>query len=76
MQLLYRAGLHGDVDRFASWIPDWMTHRPASLADVSEGGSTFAASGSQEPSIRYLPESDKLLVDRYAVMKLKVSPSH
>jgi hypothetical protein len=71
MQLLYRAGLHGDVDRFPSWIPDWMTHKPASLADSSEGGGTFAASGPQQPMIRCSPDSDELMVDGYTVDEIE-----
>jgi hypothetical protein len=71
MQLLYRAGLHGDVDRFPSWIPDWMTQRPASLADVSEGGITFAASGPQEPVIKCSPDSDELSVEGYVVDEIE-----
>jgi len=67
MQLLYRAGLHGDNHRFPSWIPDWTIQRPASLADVSEGGITFGASGPHHPIIKCVPESDELLVDGYTV---------
>jgi hypothetical protein len=71
MQLLYRAGLHGEVDRFSSWIPDWMTHKPASLADSSEGGSTFAAYGPQQPMIRCSPDSDELMVEGYTVDEIE-----
>jgi hypothetical protein len=67
MQLLYRAGLHEDDDKSPSWIPDWTVLRPASLADVSEGGITFGASGPQQPTIKCKSDSDELLVDGYMV---------
>ena len=67
MQLLYRAGLRSDNHKFPSWIPDWTVQRPSSLADVSEGGITFGASGPHQPMIECSPDSDELLADGYAV---------
>jgi hypothetical protein len=42
MQMLYRAGLSHQSDRFPSWIPDWTLKRASSLYDSSEGGVSFA----------------------------------
>jgi hypothetical protein len=67
MQLLYRAGLHGHSHRFPSWIPDWTTQKPTSLATISETGITFRASRPQQPMIKCSPDSDELLVDGYTV---------
>ncbi|KAF2812279.1 uncharacterized protein BDZ99DRAFT_518138 [Mytilinidion resinicola] len=67
MQLLYRAGLNQQSDKFASWIPDWTARRPGSLYDSSEGGVTFAASGPQQAKIKCVPDTDELLVDGYEV---------
>ncbi|KAF1839660.1 hypothetical protein BDW02DRAFT_486530, partial [Decorospora gaudefroyi] len=72
MQLLYRAGLQEDLDGATSWVPDWTVQRPTSLADVSEGGITFAASGPQQPVIECSPDSDELLVGGYAVDEVEI----
>lgn len=71
MQLLYRAGLHSDEHKFPSWIPDWTIQKPTSLADISEGGITFAASGPQQPNIKCSPDSDELLVDGYNIDEIE-----
>ncbi|PQE10655.1 heterokaryon incompatibility protein [Rutstroemia sp. NJR-2017a BBW] len=67
MQMLYRAGLSHQSDRFPSWIPDWTVKRASSLYDSSEGGVSFAASGPQEGKIKCIPNTDELLVDGYEV---------
>ncbi|KAF1996938.1 hypothetical protein P154DRAFT_607356 [Amniculicola lignicola CBS 123094] len=67
MQLLYRAGLNQQSDKFASWIPDWTVRRPGSLHDSSEGGVMFTACGPQQAKIKCVPDTDELLVDGYLV---------
>ncbi|KAF2823081.1 hypothetical protein CC86DRAFT_409849 [Ophiobolus disseminans] len=71
MQLLYRAGLRDDSDKFPSWIPDWTIQKPNSLADVSEGGITFGASGPTAPKIKCSPNSDALFVDGYNIDEIE-----
>jgi hypothetical protein len=71
MQMLYRAGLNHQSDRFPSWIPDWTVKRASSLHDSSEGGVSFAASGPQQCKIKCVLNTDELLVDGYEVDEIE-----
>ena len=71
MQMLYRAGLSHQSDRFPSWIPDWTVKRASSLHDSSEGGISFAASGPQQGKIKCIPTMDELLVEGYEVDEIE-----
>jgi hypothetical protein len=63
MQLLYRAGLNAQSDRFPSWVPDWFTERPVGLHDSADTGVTFSACGPQTASVECGPEEDELSVE-------------
>ena len=67
IQLLYRAGLTHEVNRFPSWIPDWTVKRPQSLHESSEIGIPFAASGSMEANMKLDANTDELEADGYEV---------
>lgn len=71
MQMLYRASLSHQCDRFPSWIPDWTVERASSLHDSSEGGVSFAASGPQQGKMKCIPNTDELLVDGYEVDEIE-----
>jgi Heterokaryon incompatibility protein (HET) len=62
MQLLYRAGLNAQSDRFPSWIPDWFTKRPVGIHASADTGVTFSACGPQVASIDYGPGADELSI--------------
>jgi hypothetical protein len=63
MQLLYRAGLNGQSSRFPTWIPDWTVKIPSGLHELSDGGRTFSACGSQAANIRCDPNTDELTLE-------------
>ncbi|KAJ4290882.1 hypothetical protein N0V90_010078 [Kalmusia sp. IMI 367209] len=67
IQLLYRAGLTGPktLNKFPSWVPDWMTPRPVGLHDSSDTDITFSACGPQPPDVSLGPETDELSVAGY-----------
>jgi hypothetical protein len=53
IQMLHRAGLTDQADRFPSWVPDWTVNKPMSLQELAEGsgGIRFSASGPTAPDI-------------------------
>ncbi|KAI3316471.1 hypothetical protein HD806DRAFT_517477 [Xylariaceae sp. AK1471] len=67
MQLLHRAGLSSQPDRFPSWVPDWTVPRPGGLNDSCDRGVVYNASGSLEKRIYCIPGSDVLAVQGYLV---------
>jgi hypothetical protein len=67
LQLLYRAGLGPESQRFPSWIPDWTIERPQCLYENGDSGISFAASGPQNAVITCVPDSDELSVAGYVV---------
>jgi hypothetical protein len=72
IQLLSRAGLCQNSDRFPSWIPNWTIPRASSLHDMVQSGYEFLASGPQEPVIAAAVDSDALLVRGYIVDVLEL----
>ncbi|KAH8698045.1 hypothetical protein GQ44DRAFT_733432 [Phaeosphaeriaceae sp. PMI808] len=71
IQLLYRAGLCDQSDRFPSWIPDRTTKRAVGLHDSTDTGVIFLASGPQKANIECIPDTDELSVTGYEFDTIK-----
>ena len=67
MNILCRAGLGSQANRFQSWIPDWTTTRSRSLSHCDHQGTMFSASGNLDPDITHVINTDELSVLAYLV---------
>jgi hypothetical protein len=61
MQMLHRAGLGTQPDRFPSWIPDWTSQRPDSISESLGRGIAYAASGKTESQVLVLPGANDVI---------------
>ena len=78
IQLLSRASLGSQPDRFPSWIPDWTVPRPSSLSDSLYRGIVYNAAGTTEASVALSPDphSNELLVEGILVDELTQVSKH
>jgi len=58
IEMLSRAGLSSQPNRFPSWIPDWTTTRPPSLSESLERGVVYDASKGTVADIKLVPDLD------------------
>lgn len=64
IQMLYRAGISSQPDRFPSWIPNWTTTRPGSLSESLGRGVVYDASRSTEPDIELVTGTENVITVR------------
>ncbi|KAF9777760.1 hypothetical protein IL306_004328 [Fusarium sp. DS 682] len=70
IQLLHRAGISTQPDRFPSWIPDWTVQRPPSLNESLSRGVQYNACGSDKNVRVECRNKDELLVTGYNIDKI------
>ncbi|CAO2650180.1 Nn.00g014720.m01.CDS01 [Neocucurbitaria sp. VM-36] len=71
LQLLYRAGLGSQPERFPSWVPDWTSLKPTSLYESSARGMAFCASWISKPEAEHDQGSDELRIRGFRLGSLQ-----
>jgi Heterokaryon incompatibility protein (HET) len=71
MDLLYRAKLGSQPDRFPSWIPDWTTPNRHSLYEWSSQGGCYRAAKDTKTQLDLKPSSDELTIQGLLVDEVR-----
>ena len=67
IQILYRAGLSSQPDRFPSWVPDWTVIQARSLSALKDRGTDFKACKRETPVVKAIALTRGLQVEGYEV---------
>jgi hypothetical protein len=71
MQMLRRAGISTQPDRFPSWIPDWTVQKEGSLYALSSRGMKCAAAGPTKANVKCDASSNEIQVSGLRVDEIK-----
>ncbi|OCK83978.1 hypothetical protein K432DRAFT_463823 [Lepidopterella palustris CBS 459.81] len=71
MQMLRRAGISAQPDRFPSWIPDWTVHKEGSLYALSSRGMKCSAAGPTKANVKCDARSNEIQVSGLRIDEIK-----